>query len=367
MSRYEAAEVTVANGSDIVRVVSGEFVNAIRYGENLEIGQFNGIEVLTTYTEVGTNDEIIQLAKPWPHATQTLESAVVVPTAVHFNDGADILKRAIDRVFTHLDSYFYYGNQASGTVTFKGVGVGNADTTVKCLKQWEADLSALEVQVTGSVDDVNAIDALVNTPTTGLVAVTAQAVSDLANIDGILAGYRSDTLGYKNTTLGYRNEVSTWHGEVDTWQQQVTTDAGTVSDELALTVAAKVAAVNAQTAAELAESNAVSIADGIAPDSLKLGGELPAHYATAASVTALDSNVGTATQTALDLKADSSAMTTALNLKPDTTTVDSALALKADASAVSNINNTSDSDKPISNLVQAALDEIEAVAIIGMF
>lgn len=52
----------------------------------------------------------------------------------------------------------------------------------------------------------------------------------------------------------------------------------------------------------------------------------------------------------------STATATALADKADATATTNALALKADASAISNVNNTSDADKPVSTAQQTALD-----------
>ena len=74
----------------------------------------------------------------------------------------------------------------------------------------------------------------------------------------------------------------------------------------------------------------------------------------------LNKPVSTATQSALNLKADASLIsnidnTSDLN-KPVSTATQSALDLKADALSISNINNTSDADKPVSTAQQLALD-----------
>ena len=182
MARYKAAQVTVVNGEDLVRVVSGEPIDEIRQGDNLEIVQFNGVDILTAYTEDGTGVQIIQLADNWPHADQTLQSAVVVPTPVHFNNAAQALIDTKDKVFAQLASFFAFGSQATGTVTFNGITINDPDITIRSLGQLSDDITALEQQAQGSVDDVNAIDAQVNTPVTGLVDV-------VAGIDATLQGY----------------------------------------------------------------------------------------------------------------------------------------------------------------------------------
>ena len=269
MTWYTAASVTATNGSDIVRVISGEPIDAIRPHDGLVIGQFNAVDILTTYTETTSpNDEIIKLVAVWPHATQTTQAAHIVPTATHFNAGADALKRAKDTLTIQLGSFLNFGSQAAGTVTFAGVGVGVPDITIRCINQWGMDLAALETQVAGSVGDVSAIDTQVN-GTGGLLEVTAKAASDLATVDGILSGYKSDTFAYRNTTLiyrdttlGYRDAALDYRDTTLMYRNEVNASKSTVTSELALTVAAKDAAIVAKNAAETAESNAASIAGG---------------------------------------------------------------------------------------------------------
>lgn len=230
MTWYTAAEVTVVNGEDIVRVKSGEFVDAIRPHDGLVIGQFSAVDILTTYTEQGgAEDEIIQLVEDWPHATQTLQPAQVVPTAAHFNEGARVLTETKEKVFAQLASFFAFGNQATGTVTFSGIGIGNPDVTVRSIPQYKIDLDALELQVSGSVSDLSDIDEAVN-GTGGLVEVVAANVITVANIDSTLSGYQSTTLGYRNATLGYRDQVSTWHTNVDGWQSTISGQVTTVNN-----------------------------------------------------------------------------------------------------------------------------------------
>jgi hypothetical protein len=74
----------------------------------------------------------------------------------------------------------------------------------------------------------------------------------------------------------------------------------------------------------------------------------------------LNKPISTAQQTALNLKADASLISNINNTsdlnKPISTATQSALNLKADASLISNINNTSDLNKPISTATQSALN-----------
>ncbi len=70
--------------------------------------------------------------------------------------------------------------------------------------------------------------------------------------------------------------------------------------------------------------------------------------------------VSTAQQTALDLKADQTSISNMDNTsdanKPVSTAQQTALDLKADQTSISNMDNTSDADKPVSNATQTALD-----------
>ena len=149
MDWFTAAQVTVNNGESIVRVNSGEAVAAIRAHDSLEVGQFNGVDILNTYTEDVTGDQIIQLVKVWPHASQVTQPAQVVPTAVNFNSGAQILSDTKDKVFAQLASFFAFGSQATGTVTFNGITISDPDITIRSLGQFSADITALEQQAQG--------------------------------------------------------------------------------------------------------------------------------------------------------------------------------------------------------------------------
>ncbi len=389
MDWYKAAQVTVDNGSDKVTVISAEPIDAVRAHDGLGISQFSLVEILTAYTEDVTGDQIIKLVDVWPHATQTLQAAQVVPSPVHFNTAAQALVDTKDKVFAHLSSFFDFGTQVSGTVTFTAIAENDSDVTIRSVNQYKTDLDALEAQVSGSVDDVALIEDQVN-GAGGLVEVTAQAVADLSTIDATLQGYVS-------TTLGYHDSVATWHGDVSGWHTTIggwhTLISGWHTDVSGWKDDAETAA-NAATAEKLLASQyanhpvdtlipnttdysafhwkekAALIAGGTATNSLELGGELPNYYATAQSVTDLDGVISAATQTALDLKVSSASIANVQNTadadKPVSTAQQTALDLKANQSNVSNIDNTSDVNKPISNAVQAALDEIEILALAGL-
>ncbi|MDO6488224.1 hypothetical protein Q4503_10965 [Colwellia sp. 6_MG-2023] len=238
MNWYTAERVTVSSGSTIVRVVSGESVAAIRAHDGLEINSFNAVDIELTYTEEGTGDQVIQLVRPWPHASQTEQAAQVVPTAAHFNDSVQVLTNTYEHVFAQLGSYFSFGTQATGNVTFKAVRVDESDVTVRCINQWDADLSTLEASASSSVADLNAIDTAIN-GSGGLVEVAAQVSDDLEAVDAVLSGYvataktyRDNALTYRNTaenyrdeaeglrdtTYSYRNEVSGWHTSISGWK-----------------------------------------------------------------------------------------------------------------------------------------------------
>jgi len=79
-----------------------------------------------------------------------------------------------------------------------------------------------------------------------------------------------------------------------------------------------------------------------------------------------DKPISTATQTALNLKADQSAISNIDNTadldKPVSNATQSELDLKADITSISNVNNTSDVNKPVSIIQQAALDLKEDIS-----
>ena len=183
MDWYKAAQVTVDNGSKIVRVVSGELVAAINAHDGLLIGSFTGRDILNTYTEDVTNDQIIELVLPWDEVTQTLQPARVQPSPVNFNAGATALTNAVTKVFAQLASFDKFATQASGTVTFTPFSDLDPNIVIKSLGQYQTELDALTIQAQGSVDAVDAIEEQVN-GVGGLVEV-------VAGIDTTLQGYVS--------------------------------------------------------------------------------------------------------------------------------------------------------------------------------
>ena len=183
MDWYKAAQVTVDNGSKIVRVVSGELVAAINAHDGLLIGSFTGRDILNTYTEDVTNDQIIELVLPWDEVTQTLQPARVQPSPVNFNAGATALTNAVTKVFAQLASFDKFATQASGTVTFTPFSDLDPNIIIKSLGQYQTELDALTIQAQGSVDAVDAVDDQVN-GAGGLVEV-------VTGIDVTLQGYVS--------------------------------------------------------------------------------------------------------------------------------------------------------------------------------
>lgn len=183
MAWFYASQVTIENGSDIARVVSGEYVATISPGDEFKMAGFEGEEVLNAYTEDGTNDQIIQLAANWPNATQTLQPAKVKPYAVHFNAMVEEVADVRTDITSRLASFIQFGSQATGTVTFSPVTEGDDPIVIRSIGQYQIDLDALESQVSGSVDDVNAIDTQVNG--------TGGLIETVNGIDATLQGYVS--------------------------------------------------------------------------------------------------------------------------------------------------------------------------------
>lgn len=178
---YTAAQVTATNGSAIVVVNSGEAVNAIREGDGLRISGFEEVEILDAFTDGTTGNEVIRLKSNWIDTTQTLVAATVIPHAVHFNIAADALTTTNNKIASNFAPLMAFGSQASGTVTFTAISELDQDVTVRCINQWDTDLTALENQAQGAVDDVNTIDTQVN-GVGGLVEV-------VGSIDATLQGY----------------------------------------------------------------------------------------------------------------------------------------------------------------------------------
>ena len=81
-------------------------------------------------------------------------------------------------------------------------------------------------------------------------------------------------------------------------------------------------------------------------------GGVPPELSNVDNTSDLNKPISTATQSALDLKADESAL--------DSKASESDLNSKANNSAISNVDNTSDLDKPISTATQTALDLLQS-------
>jgi hypothetical protein len=320
MSWYKAAQVSVENGSKLVTVVSAEPLVGIRAHDSLEIAQFNGVDIETTYTDPATNDLVIKLVSAWPHATQELQAAQVVPTAVNFNGGAQILEDTKNKVFAHLASYFAFGTQATGTVTFNGVGVGDSDVTIRTIPQYQTDLDALESQVGGSVSAVTAIDTQVNGEG-GLLDQVDAAADTLSTIDSTLSGYVTTAEGYRDSTasavnlaegfrdatLAYRDDTEGFHDLVSGWKTDVS--------------GYKSASESARDLAEQYRDEAEAFKDAAGNIA---GGDFVTKSTTV----------------------NGKALTNNITINPSDLGLD-------------NVDNTSDANKPISTATQAAFDALE--------
>lgn len=340
MDWYTAAQVTATNGSDIVVVNSGEYINAIREGDGLRIDGFDEVEILETYTDVSTDEETIKLKSNWSNPTQLLVPATVIPHAVHFNTAAQALVDAKTKVFAQLASFFAFGTQASGTVTFYGVGVSDPNITIRSIPQYKTDLDALEDSATSSVADLAAVDAAIN-GVGGLAEQVTGAQADLASIDSTLQGYVS-------TVSNYHNDVSGWHYAIDNWNTNVnskyTTINGWYSDISGF-----------KTDSESARDLAKQYRDEAEAFKNQAGAIVGGNYVdqtTTVNGKALSSNI---TLDKTDIGLDNVDNTSDLN-KPISTATQTALNNKADSSDISNIDNTADLNKPISTATQAALN-----------
>ena len=320
MDWYTAVQVSVANGSNIVRVVSGESIAYVNDHDSLLIGSFTGRDILTAYVEEGTNDEIIELVHPWDEVDQVLQPARVEPTAVNFNTSVDVLKSVNESIFNRLSSYILFGEQSSGTVTFEAIGVGNTDVTIRTIAQYKTDLDALESSATSAVDDLASVEESIN-GSGGLASQVSDLESDLSTIDSTLSGYVSDALSYrnsaltyrntaedhmddalayKNTTYGYRQDVSGWYGTISGWKTAAE-DARDLSEQY-------------RDEAEAFKNQAGQIA----------GGDFVTKSTTV----------------------NGKALTNNITINPSDLGLD-------------NVDNTSDANKPISTATQAAFDALE--------
>lgn len=397
MTWFTAAQVTAVNGSDIVRIVSGELVAAIRSHDGLEIGQFNGRDILNTYTEDGTNAQIIQLVEPWPHADQTNESAQVVPSPVDFNVAAQALKQTKSDIVARYAQLYAFETQATGTVTIQGLGINDADLIIRSIPQYKINLDALEQQAQGSVDIVNAIDAQVN-GIGGLVEVVAV-------IDGTLQGYVLSASNSASSASDDKDQTALDRVATGQDKDQTALDRIATGEDVTETNNNKLAAQQAEANAGTSESNVnsgvtlaaqyanhpedtyipgttnyssfhwnqktESLAGGTAPNAALLDNQSPSFYAKQSDIDRIDLLL-----TSDDLTLDELQELVDF-IKANKTTIDTlgianiiglsaALNLKADKTQISELDNTSDINKPISNDVNAALDVIETFAFAGM-
>ncbi|MGV2871579.1 hypothetical protein [Colwellia sp. E150_009] len=341
MDWYTAAQVTATNGSDIVVVNSGEYINAIRDGDGLRIDGFDEVEILETYTDVSTDEETIKLKNNWPNTSQSLVPATVIPHAVHFNTAAQALVDAKTKVFAQLASFFAFGAQASGTVTFSGVGISDPDITIRSIPQYKTDLDALESSATSSVAYLAAVDAAIN-GVGGLSDQLTTAQSDLASIDSTLQGYVS-------TVSNYRDDVSGWHSAVDGWNTNVNSKYTTINGWYSDINGFK---TDSESARDLAEQYRDEAEDFKNQAGAIVGGNYVSQ-STTVNGKALSDNI---TLSKIDIGLSDVDNTSDLN-KPISTATQSALDDKADSSDISNVDNTSDLDKPVSTATQAALDD----------
>jgi hypothetical protein len=340
MSWYKAAQVTATNDSNLVVVNSGEYINAIRSGDGLRVDSFEEVEILETYTDEVTDEEVIKLVDNWPHATQSLVPATVLPRAVHFNTAAQALVDAKTKVFAQLASFFDFGTQASGTVTFNGVGVGTPNVIVKSIPQYKTELDALAASAGSSVADLAAVDAAIN-GTGGLVDIAAQVTNDLASIDSTLQGYISTVSGYRDDVSGWHTAVGGWNTNVNSKYTTINTWYSDISGFKDDSESARDLSKQYRDEAEVFKNQAGAIVGGNYVD-----------QSTTVNGKALSSNI---TLDKTDIGLDNIDNTSDLN-KPISTATQTALNTKANSSDINNIDNTADLNKPISTAMQAALN-----------
>ncbi|HAT42347.1 MAG TPA: hypothetical protein DCS87_11615 [Rheinheimera sp.] len=95
MTWYYATSVSVTNGATVVSVNTGDDVAIAQAEGGLIIGTNPPVEIKRTYLDASSNKKI-ELAKPWPYATQTNQQAYAYPTDGDFAAATATLQSLID-------------------------------------------------------------------------------------------------------------------------------------------------------------------------------------------------------------------------------------------------------------------------------
>jgi hypothetical protein len=250
----------------------------------------------------------------------------------------DAIATAADRVQTGLDRTAT-SNDAIATAADKVATNADAIATAADVVTTNADVVSTNADAAQT-----ALDRIA----TGNDKTATNADAVQTALDRVATGNdKTDTLAAKNIALANANFKGEWSSLSGTHNIPLSVKDGgivymSLIDHADITLS--------QPSVDTSNWFVLGVIGSTAPDADKLGGELPVYYATAASVTALSNSIDEVDNTS---DAD----------KPISSATQSALNLKANASAISNIDNTSDANKPISDAAQAKFIELELLAL----
>lgn len=408
---------TATNGSDTITiqgtVTTNTNASSVFSGSAVFVGNNQVVEgIAGTAFNPATNTSTITLRNAWPHAT--VSGRLVVFNTI---EGlGDAIRRARESAQSTSEIQTAYGDVLTSTDATIDIDINGVSTAIVPYGFLQGQVTALVNTGATVVDDITAVEARVGVVETDLDAIegtlnglvadaqAAEAAAELAetNINASLVTFNAD-LGTFNTNFASFNTdfgtfgtnyaqfqtdfgtfgtnftaFNTDFGTFNTDYAQFVTDfatiAGSVSAASTSEANAAASATESQNASSISQSNANYVGDWVdqtgalnipaslrhnnavwqlavnlpdvtasepsatntdwflisnigttALDSERLGGELPAFYATASSVSNVDNTsdankpVSTAAQTALDLKADGSTTVNGNPLSADIT------------------------------------------------
>jgi hypothetical protein len=360
MAWYTFNEVTINNGDTSVVVTSNEAINSINDHDGFIIDPYNAVDINRAYTETESPfRKIIELVTPWPNPNQINTPCRIQPTPVYVDEAIQAVNDLKEKVVANWTPLLAYGNQPTGTVTFAAADSAGQDVTVRTLGQMNSDILALEQSATDSVADLNAVDAAINDPGGLNDQVTALGTT-LSTIDSTLSGYATTAstaannaaTSETNAATSETNAAMSESNAAASESNAVTSASNAATSESNAAASADAAAVSAANAASFEGGNASSLVSIAGANFYNSVNNVPTKTTVGLSnvdnTSDADKPISTATQTALNSKTD----TGHTHSKSEV--------------GLSNVDNTSDVDKPISTAVQAQLDKIRKLALAGL-
>lgn len=111
MAVFTAQRVNIDNGFKVVTIASNESIKFININDLLVINNFAPVVINKAY--IGANNEqFIELVNPWPNASQSNSTAVVIPTKVNVLDAITAINQTnqlINDNYQSLDAIFRDG------------------------------------------------------------------------------------------------------------------------------------------------------------------------------------------------------------------------------------------------------------------